>query len=71
MTYRESEIPCFSCNERYIGCHGKCDQYASYLRKNEERKKEIFLIKENNIAAIEHSMRGAKKSGRCIKNIGF
>ena len=71
MTFRELGIPCFSCDERHTGCHGKCDRYASYVSNKEEQKKEIFLEKEMNRAMIEHTLRGAKKSGRCIKNNGF
>ena len=71
MTFRESEIPCFKCTERYVGCHGKCDRYASYVSEKEEQKKKIFQMKENNIAAIEHAIRGAKRAGKSIKNNGF
>ena len=71
MTYREREIPCFGCNERHMGCHGKCDRYASYQAKQEEKKKIIFQEKENMLAAKENIRIWAKRSGKYLRNVYF
>ena len=26
--------PCHHCEERQVGCHAKCEKYATYQRKN-------------------------------------
>ena len=27
---------CFECTERKVGCHGSCEKYAAYTKKNDE-----------------------------------
>lgn len=29
---------CYKCTERYVGCHGKCEKYASYRAEIEDKK---------------------------------
>ena len=40
--------PCFQCNERYFGCHGKCEKYLSFRkerdRQNDERTKRLEIL---------------------------
>ena len=33
---KANEGPCKGCEEREIGCHGKCPEYAEYCAKKEE-----------------------------------
>lgn len=29
---------CYGCTDRYVGCHSKCERYADFYIRNEERK---------------------------------
>lgn len=33
--------PCFMCENRHEGCHGKCSLYADYKKKVEEVKAQV------------------------------
>lgn len=71
MTYREDEIPCYHCNERYVGCHAKCDRYASFAAKRQQINKEKFMEKEIATARAENVRRQAKRGGKHLRNVGF
>lgn len=30
---------CYKCNDRYVGCHGKCNRYLQEVAVNNEEKK--------------------------------
>lgn len=39
------QTPCFECEERYLGCHGKCEKYQTFTKERNSNKKvrdEIF-----------------------------
>lgn len=71
LTYREDEIPCYHCNERHVGCHGKCERYASFALKRQEINKEKFIEKETAFARAENVRRQAKRGGKYLRNNGF
>lgn len=31
-------VPCRGCTERYEKCHGSCERYKEFLKRNEEIK---------------------------------
>jgi len=33
------QTPCFECEERYLGCHGKCEKYQSFTKERNGNKK--------------------------------
>ena len=37
--------PCKDCQDRQIGCHGKCDRYEKYWRQQQRKREErqIYL----------------------------
>ena len=49
------KFPCFqdgkSCEERYPGCHGKCQRYIDAKAANDERKATVYA-KRNEEHAI-------------------
>lgn len=71
MTYREMEIPCYNCNERHVGCHGKCDRYASFFDSRRKANNENFDKKEVEMASIERVRRSVRRAGKNLKNSGF
>ena len=44
ITYSTSgrDCPCCGCQERSVGCHGKCDQYKAWDGKRQAEKMERF-----------------------------
>lgn len=32
--------PCYKCEERHIGCHGKCEKYAAFKADLEKQKQD-------------------------------
>lgn len=59
--------PCKDCKKRYVGCHGKCEDYAAYraeLDKQREERKTASIVNELNYAAIrKHVNLRAKQKG--------
>jgi hypothetical protein len=49
--------PCKGCQERQIGCHGKCEKYAEYIKANETIKKRKMERLEAENTAIRELMR--------------
>ena len=47
------KAPCKDCDERYAGCHAKCERYKAFDTANKERldKKRRTLDAENDITA--------------------
>ena len=31
--------PCYLCEDRYVGCHGKCESYKAWRAEYDEMKK--------------------------------
>ena len=71
MNYKELEVPCYQCKERYVGCHGKCERYAAFNVKNIERREKIFQDKETSEALIENVRKWARRSGKYLRNVYY
>lgn len=33
------QTPCFECEERYLGCHGKYEKYQAFTKERNDNKK--------------------------------
>lgn len=44
--------PCFGCEERTIGCHGKCERHEKWCIEEEARKKKIKTNRQNYIDLV-------------------
>ena len=38
--YDPNPCPCKDCEERYLGCHSKCNRYIKWKQKHDQRCKE-------------------------------
>ena len=45
LFYRKSLNPCKDCTERTIGCHGKCEKYAEWVKKENAISDKIATAK--------------------------
>ena len=66
-----NSAPCLNCKKRQVGCHGKCEDYAAFVAKNEERKKLIFEEKEIQGVFAANVRAQAKRSGKYLRNMFF
>lgn len=58
--------PCYGCQDRALGCHGKCEQYAEYrVKKDKEtaRRRAESDANEMVIRACIRSRRVKRKLG--------
>lgn len=39
------DSPCRRCNDRQVGCHGKCERYAEYRKSRDEY---AALVRKHN-----------------------
>lgn len=42
------KAPCFGCENRNVGCHGSCNEYAAYKIKCETRNKNRIRDNEHD-----------------------
>ena len=36
------QTPCFECEERYLGCHGKCEKYQAFTKERNSKKQKRY-----------------------------
>lgn len=43
-------VPCRGCEDRQVGCHGKCQRYSEWVLqyRDEVFKKRVYLAKTDN-----------------------
>lgn len=68
---RKKDTPCYMCEDRVMGCHGKCEKYAKFREENEKRKAEAYAVKEVTEALRENTRLQAKRSGKYLRNVYF
>ena len=58
-------MSCKGCQDRYVGCHSKCDKYIDYKNKNDKLKKiKIKLHTEQEMMYdVKKTRRKAIRSG--------
>ena len=47
MFYANVQAPCYKCEDRSVGCHGDCPEYAKYIDIVESAKRKA--IEESNV----------------------
>lgn len=64
MFYANVQAPCYKCEDRTVGCHGNCPEYAKYIDIVETAKRKV--IEENNIrnAVINNTIATMNESRR-------
>lgn len=53
--------PCLNCLERYIGCHGQCDRYATFRNKRDEINQAKYDEKAREDIEIQNRINMNKK----------
>lgn len=51
------KAPCKDCENRYVGCHGRCEKYLEFKKANDERLKQKSLKIDADQYAIDNTMR--------------
>ena len=49
--------PCMGCEERYVGCHGKCVKYTNFRSKLDNVNQKIAVDNISKFYAGEHRER--------------
>ena len=49
------DTPCKNCDERYYGCHAKCDRYASFDNERKVEREKRMKACEIKGGFVEHS----------------
>ena len=62
MFYANVQAPCYRCEDRTVGCHGDCPEYAKYIDIVESAKRKV--IEENNMRSTEISNIVARNESR-------
>ena len=52
------KCPCLGCNERYQGCHAKCEQYAEW---HEYRTQELQHLRKDD-DAVRFKIDGVRRA---------
>lgn len=55
------ECPCYQCDEREVGCHGKCDAYKEYTELNETHKQNVRDGMKNDKSYNEYAIKNFRK----------
>ena len=41
------KVPCNGCQDRHMGCHGKCEKYQAYRNDLTKENERLYMIKSN------------------------
>ena len=61
------KAPCKDCENRYVGCHGRCEKYLEFKKANDERLKQKSLKIDADQYAIDNTMRIRRSWQRRIR----
>ena len=56
--------PCKGCEDRAVGCHGKCERYEQYKAELAAAKAELYGKQQENIMIGDVISRSVKKTRR-------
>lgn len=56
--------PCKVCEDRAVGCHGKCESYKQYKAELAAAKAELYGKQQENIMIGDVISRSVKKTRR-------
>lgn len=58
-----TDCPCKDCEDRHSGCHGKCQRFAEWrVKVDERREKERRFYQSNNTISEHHRRQIWRKS---------
>lgn len=61
---KRPNVPCKGCEERKVGCHGKCEKYQTFVEDNEKIKAERQRQHEEDYIATFYVAERRKKKRR-------
>lgn len=53
--------PCRGCDDRYEGCHGKCERYIQWKAENNEYREGHLKEKYDAASVVSFELRNKKK----------
>ena len=56
--------PCKNCQDRELGCHGKCEKYISFCNENEKIKQMRFKEQEDLYAITDYRNHTWRRVGK-------
>ena len=56
------KMKCYGCEERYPGCHGKCDYYTEWKKIHDEKKARINEYESEKSAERSHRIKMIERS---------
>ena len=62
------KCPCKGCKDRFVGCHSKCDGYASWKAEQDEKREERQKAREQN-SLLYTPCRNSSYRKRSLKSI--
>lgn len=64
LFWRKTDAPCLTCEDRYLGCHGKCKAYLDWNRGQSESRESIHMVKLDECMKDEVERSGIRKRRR-------
>lgn len=63
-----AENCCLGCGDRHVGCHGRCERYAEWLKAKREQSAALEAARKQDFIADtyirENSIRTKRRFGR-------
>lgn len=58
------QSPCYKCQDRYVGCHAKCERYIEWSAAREAERERIHKIKENDKRYADYKIKAIARIRR-------
>lgn len=58
LFYRKPDSPCKGCTDRFLGCHGTCEDYAAWSKEEKEIGDKIKEERHTEFMKCEPEIRG-------------
>lgn len=61
------KVPCYKCEDRYVGCHGECEKYIAFRSEREsiyEKRRKDVAVREYQSAQMVANWKRRKKRER-------
>lgn len=59
---------CKDCTKRYLGCHGKCEEYKAEVENHKTHQSKIRAEKDKDNQAIFYAIENTRKIRKRLKN---
>ena len=50
------KLKCYGCNDRYPGCHGKCEYYIEWKKKHDEERIKVNKLRAEETGRIQYKI---------------